>query len=351
MNEQLGNVNSFFIIGRPRSGTTLLSILFDAHPHVIMPGECNFILALSQKYKNIKCFDSKTLLEFVADLKLTRNYSSLGINPEQLKTNLEKLPVHATYIDFFKTVQCSSKSIFEKKDICYVGDKNPSYSNQNFHRILELFPNAKYIHLVRDYHDHIASMLHAKFRMSSPTLIAIAWKHSLNILAKYKKKYPENFYTLRYEDLVTNPEKTMIDVHAFLNLEYNPSIFDFYKKAEAYRASQPSIDFETFHKSLFKPIDKSRIGIWHTVLKGNQLSSVEFVAGRIGKKYGYTSEPHRLSPKVIYLLITWQMFYLVVIVLRGFVTSLPINTRLKVVAIIKKNRFVKILYKFIAHNP
>ena len=53
-----------FIVGRPRSGTTLLMSLFDAHPNVIIPPECAMILNLFPKYRKLRNWDKKHLLSF-----------------------------------------------------------------------------------------------------------------------------------------------------------------------------------------------------------------------------------------------------------------------------------------------
>ncbi|NQU34666.1 MAG: sulfotransferase [Bacteroidetes bacterium] len=51
--EQLNKIPFFFVVGRPRSGTTLLRTLFDAHPNVSFPPECQFIINLYPKYGKI----------------------------------------------------------------------------------------------------------------------------------------------------------------------------------------------------------------------------------------------------------------------------------------------------------
>ena len=55
----------FFILGRPRSGTTLLKTLFDAHPNVKIPPELPIFLPLYQKFKHVKTWDREHILSFV----------------------------------------------------------------------------------------------------------------------------------------------------------------------------------------------------------------------------------------------------------------------------------------------
>ena len=55
----------FFILGRPRSGTTLLKALFDAHPNVKIPPELPIFLPLYQKFRHVKKWDRQNILSFV----------------------------------------------------------------------------------------------------------------------------------------------------------------------------------------------------------------------------------------------------------------------------------------------
>ena len=74
--ELIKNIESlplFFIIGRPRSGTTLLKTLFDAHPNVNIPIECPVFMALHNRYGETKYWSKNTLSLFYNDLlKLKR---------------------------------------------------------------------------------------------------------------------------------------------------------------------------------------------------------------------------------------------------------------------------------------
>ncbi len=341
---ELSELPMFFIIGRPRSGTTLLSLMFDAHPQVVIPGECNFILALSGKYKNISTFDKETRLRFVADLKLCRYYDTLAIDEELLQQKILSLPEKADFAELCRQVQLCCPSVHQKSEILITGDKNPSYSSENFRKIFRLFPDARYIHLIRDYRDHIASMLQGNFRQRSPTYLAIVWKRSIRMMRRYKKKYPDNFYTIRYEDLVLQPEKHLKEICVFLGIPYCEEMFSFYQKKEAYLAQQPNIFVQNHHQSLFNPVNQSRIGKWQELLSGNELSAVEVIAGKTGKALGYTPTRPKITPKVFTLVARWRFMHFLVIILRGFVFSLPVKKRRKTSEKIKTNKLLLRLY-------
>jgi hypothetical protein len=339
------NTPIFFIIGRPRSGTTLLRHLFDAHPNIIIPEECNFLLTLSLKYKNIKKFNNQQIDQFLSDLKGTKNYKTFPIDQKVLEQNINSLPPDTSLQDLFTAVHFSCLTIHKKNEILIRGDKNPAYSSELFNKLIQSFPEAKYIHLIRDYHDHIASIITGKMVMASPAYMAIAWRKSIERLEKYKKKRPGNFYTIRYEDFVEQPEKCMKAMCEFLKIPYDPNVFEFYKKKETYLTHQPKTNFANNHKSLFNPVNTSRIGNWKQVLKGNELAIVEIIAGKTGKTLGYEFSPQYLNLTRIYLLFKWYFYYYVIIIIRWLVFLLPIKKRYRIVGKLIKNKIILGIYR------
>ena len=70
--------NPFFILGNPRSGTTLLRLMLDAHPKMTVPPECGFIVWFYDKYKSWSDSDKSTLniQMFIEDLQTAKKISS-----------------------------------------------------------------------------------------------------------------------------------------------------------------------------------------------------------------------------------------------------------------------------------
>ena len=112
----------FFIMGRPRSGTTLLSTLFDAHPNVKIPPEFPIMLPLYQKFRKVKDWDEKAILSFVAfifqhNVFIHRTLENLKINREDFTANLMTLAHKGTIQDFLKKVNEQGFSLFPKQEI------------------------------------------------------------------------------------------------------------------------------------------------------------------------------------------------------------------------------------------
>jgi hypothetical protein len=165
--EKVKNTPMFFILGRPRTGSTLLRTLFDAHPQVIIPQEWPMLLLLHFRFEKVKYWDKKNLEEFYQSLfqplKIPfwsiRNWPGIDLN--LLHSNLLLCEGEQTLETLLKVVYFHYNSFFDKKEIVLIGDKNPAISNHP-ELLAKLFPTAKFIHLVRDYRDNLVSLLEVK---------------------------------------------------------------------------------------------------------------------------------------------------------------------------------------------
>ncbi len=94
----------FFIIGRPRSGTTMLRTMLDAHPKVCIPQESPVILNLYKKYGKKVSWDAKDIDEFFHDLSFQYISGVWNIDPSKLKTDLNNCIGNNTYETLIKVL-------------------------------------------------------------------------------------------------------------------------------------------------------------------------------------------------------------------------------------------------------
>lgn len=181
----------FFILGRPRSGTTLLKTLFDAHPNVKIPPELPIFLPLYQKFKHVKKWDRAEILSFVdhvfqPNVFNNRRLENLKIDRELFTADLLKLENNCTIQDLLIKLNEHSYSVFPKQEIRLVGDKNPVYSVY-MKRLIRIFPKAWFICIIRDYRDNYVSLKNLQevklepryLRFRSPggsTLLNYSWR-------------------------------------------------------------------------------------------------------------------------------------------------------------------------------
>jgi len=303
----------FFIIGRPRTGSTLLRTLFDAHPNVAIPQEWPMLLLLHMQFGKVTYWDRQTLESFYNALfrPLRISYWSItnwpGIDIAKLHDDILMCEGEQSFETLIKVVYLNHHSFFEKGQIVMIGDKNPATSNY-VGQLAKIFPTAKFIHLVRDYRDNLVSMLDVDFEMPNVSLLTYRWKYSYRTIENCAALYPERFYKIRYEDFVEQPEREFADLCHFLNLPSDDSIFGFHKRSHELEASYPPEIIQRYFKSLMQPIDNRKVGVYKQKLTTKQIRNADLVAGKWARMAGY--EPlfvrfswfdyFRVAPAVVY---------------------------------------------------
>ena len=284
--DQNHKIPIFFIIGRPRTGTTLIQSLFDAHPDVIIPWECQFVLNLYPAYGQISVWETADLRQFYDDLLKQWQFSTWNIDHNQLLEALLKCTGERTYRDICQVVYLNYKSLFPKGEIRLIGDKNHGYTIYT-ERLLKIYPEAKFIYILRDYRDNFDSVKRVDFEVPIVSLVVYKWKYFYRKAREAAERHPGAFYFLRYEDLATEPEKYFREISDFTGISYDPAVFEFYRMKGKATETYPTDVIEKHHQSLFNPINTSRLGLWKKSMTETQVRIADQVAGRYAVMAGY----------------------------------------------------------------
>lgn len=152
------------------------------------------------------------------------------------------------------------KSIFDyslngtgKKRVC---EKTPQHLGQ-VNRILKDFPSCRIICIIRDGRDAIPSLLRVPWTHNNAKRHANEWRWSVATAMKLRKKHPENFIIIKYEEFITDTESCLSTICQFIGENY-------YAQDFAHSDSQISVpSWETNWKQIsLKTIDKSKISLW-----------------------------------------------------------------------------------------
>ncbi len=295
--EKPGQIPIFFIIGRPRTGTTLLQSLFDAHPNVVMPWECQFVLNLYPRYGALKHWNTETLEQFYTDLLGQWQFSAWNIDREKLLADLLACAGNHAYREICQVVYLNYLSFFDKNEIRLIGDKNHGYTIYT-DRLKKIYPEARFIYVLRDYRDNYESVSRVDFELHSVSLVVYKWKFFYKKALKAAARYPDSFYFIKYEDLVAEPQANFRKICEFLGIDYNPDVFDFYKMKDKAAENYPADILEKHHKSLFNPINTSRIGLWEKSLSKRQVRIADQVAGKYAGLAGYERKDEGFSIRI-----------------------------------------------------
>jgi hypothetical protein len=340
----------FFIVGRPRTGSTLLRTLFDAHPNVTIPQEWPMILALYRRFGHIEYWNQHNLEDFYQSLfqKLRISYWEItnwpGFDPEKLKEDIMACEGKNSFETLIKVVYSHYQSYFPKGTVMITGDKNPVYSNQT-DLLAKAFPDAKFIHLTRDYRDNLVSMLEVDFEMPNAALLTYRWKYSWKKIESVAVQYPGRFITIRYEDLVANVEERFRELCNFLDIPYVDSIFTFHLKKKELEAKFPPEIINRYFKSLFQPINTTRVGVYKTKLSRMQIQVADQVACSIAEEAGYPREYKSFNPGVFIWALPAILYAKWLYTVGWLVSLLPYKTMMWLLN--KPSFLVKVYSKFV----
>jgi hypothetical protein len=154
----------------------------------------------------------------------------------------------------------------------------------NFRRgltLLRMFPEARFIHLVRDGRAVTASLLPLDWGPNNALHAAEFWMARCAAgLAMESQLGPERVLRVRYEDLVGDPGPTLRRIASFAGLDYEPGM------AEG-TGLQPNRYHEGQHRLVGHPPDRSRVDGWRQSLTPREIEIFEAEAGEFLTTLGY----------------------------------------------------------------
>jgi hypothetical protein len=298
---KIRNTPIMFILGKERSGTTMLQAMLNAHPNIVAPHESRIIIFMYARYGKVKQWTEKILEEFCTELyEETRFLVFWKLNKEELITDLFSVKDELTYGLIFKIIYCK---MAPAKDIKLIFDKNPVYY-LFVPELQKIFPEAKYVHIVRDYRDNIVS--HQRVLPSkNPGQLAYRWLRINKHLEMHKLKAPSYWTSIKYEDLVTEPINHMEEICRFIGMPFYASMVEEFssKLSPVFHENADKKSFTKFHSNVYNPINTKPIAQWKEHMATEQVQIVESIAGPYGKQmYGYEISLPYQKPGTITLL-------------------------------------------------
>jgi hypothetical protein len=198
VNKDLSNV---FIIGSPRSGTSVLGWALAQHPALWTSAETDILLYMFQKPW------------------FREQYETAVAKPEKRNWLIKH---EVSYEEFAASIGKGLNAMFQSRaqNRIFV-DSTPAYTSIAAD-LMVFFPNAKFIHIIRDGKDVVNSMLKSGFAEA----FATDFKHACEFWVFYvqkgleaKQAFPQRVHEIRNENLVSDPEKEFAKAYEFLGLE------------------------------------------------------------------------------------------------------------------------------------
>jgi hypothetical protein len=224
-------IGPLFIIGMPRSGTKLLRDLLNQNPNIGIPTtETHFIPTMINRFGNPPNFNLDT--EFNRFFKSLKNTTFWKINSaqysEMTKGYLKKHADIKSWNSIFEVILKYYAPSGRAENFIW-GDKSPSYTNNSL-LMKEIFPNSKFIHIIRDPRDCCLSAKKTWGKNIYRT--AEIWRQWLINARTNGLRSEHNYLEVLYEDLISTPEDTMRSICDFIPCKFTRKMIELKKPSE-----------------------------------------------------------------------------------------------------------------------
>lgn len=269
----------FFIVGSGRSGTTLLRAMFDAHSQLAIPSETQMYGYFDLQFR--KGFEEGPNRDEVLKKFLnTPRISALEVSEDRVTKML------GGKYDWDLLFLALLTGFREDRGVDRVGEKTPKHI-MVYDQLATLFPNSKFIHIVRDPRAVVASYTNAKFYQytdgTNPYRAIQKWVRVMDKHFEAEKKLGPSRYTLlRYEDLAANPTGELQRLCAFLGVPFEEGMLDFQN-----RAVTGHVQDQTNREGIRREVHTDSVDKWRKNMPTQAISVVDAMCWDQMQKVGY----------------------------------------------------------------
>ena len=205
------SISPIFIVGLPRSGSTLVEAI------------------ITSGVNNIKSFGESAIFNMAIINQLEKKIFQKNFNYDEYKLNID-------YVLFqnFVTSKYNQLCNFKKKNFNFLDKSLENFFNIEL--ILKIFPKAKFLHCKRDLKDSVLAIYQSM-------LSNFSWTHNISDILNYienyifvinyfKKYYPDNIMDVNLEELTNDEENVAKKIYNFCNFSWDKKSLEFYKRED-----------------------------------------------------------------------------------------------------------------------
>ncbi len=282
-----------FVVGCPRSGTTLLQRMLDHHPQLAVANDTHFIPRAIEGMT--EGADLPLTPELVKWVQSYRRFRRLGLSDEIV---CEATAQARTYREFISALYTAYGRLHAKP---LAGEKTPDYV-RHLPLLHTLFPWVKTIHIIRDGRDVALSTLEwarekqgpRRFKLWQDEPVAVCalwWRWQVSMGRQNGKRLgPARYYEICYENLAAQPDETLRDLATFLDLPFAPEMVVYHKGRTRY---DPKLSAK---KQWLPPTPGLRD--WQEQMLARDVELFEALAGDLLTTLGYNRSVPTISPRI-----------------------------------------------------
>jgi len=273
-----------FIVGNPRSGTTLLRFILCSHPRIQIPDETGFLPFLLQDVETeLDLKQTEAVLKRIG--RLNRGWDGLTGDVAAFHNSLSK-----------PSLECLLDGLYRKKIAGHKavrwGDKTPGYALY-VPLLSSIFPSAQFVHLIRDGRDVTLSAMKkwgsSRWYIDTYYLLKNWVKHVERGRTDGSRLGEGRYLEVYYESLVRQTEPTIQKICTFIGEELHPDMLAHTKLTRQQAGPRG-------HGEVREPISTASVQRWKTEMSQFDKKIADHVAGTTLAAFNYElAEPGPLS--------------------------------------------------------
>jgi sulfotransferase family protein len=272
-----------FVAGLERSGTSLMYALLATHPNIAMTRRTNLWTHFFGQYGDLARSEN-----FERCFAMMQRYRRLVVlDPDWERLRREFLAGPATYERLFALLEAQFAQRHGKPRW---GDKSLNTERYAEH-IFAAYPGARVLHMIRDPRDRYASSkTRWQVRRGGVGAGTAEWLASARYATHAEQRFGDQYRVVRYETLVTSPERAVRDICGFIGEPYAPNMLSL-AAVPKFRDHGNS----SYGQAATNGISSSSIGRYREVLSERDVACIQLLAGREMARYGYEPDDVRMS--------------------------------------------------------
>lgn len=293
-----------FVVGMPRSGTTLISRLLSAHSSICIAPESHLLNYWMQRFPPEFIDSAEGFQQFWDAFICSERFGYFGLDASWVLAFMNKAKVDAVTVapapTYKALLSCLSQQYAEKRGKQRWGEKTPAHYAY-ISELLDWYPHARIIYMVRDPRSVAASMAKVPWGGDNVIAYALRWQDSIAHLQKWARD--TRVLPVHYEALVTSPEPTLSAVCDFVEASFEGSMLSPTDEAVPASALYASKWAASHFSAAAGAVNTDSLKSWEKTLSKTEIALVEYLTKGPMGELGYDIVGTRLG--VIGKLRTW----------------------------------------------
>jgi hypothetical protein len=272
-----------FIIGYERSGTTLLMAMLGCHSRIGIP-EVGWlyprIYPWRHTYGDLSVEANFRVMASEMLFGLNQPLWGMKLNPATAVDEIVGMAKERSFAGIYEAMH--QRYLQESGNKPRWGQKTPN--NLYFPpQILDCFPNAQFIFIVRDGRDSAVTSMSSAFGAGNIWGAATTWQKANDFVKQFRETYDDStWHDVKYEELCREPEKVLRGVCDFIGEAYEPAMLEFHRTPIGVARGK-----QRDHAPLGQPVSDKYVGIYKRFLSVYEQEVYAALAGETHASYGY----------------------------------------------------------------